>query len=213
MLTTPKICNRCKIQKDIEDFPKLSRSKDGRNKVCKMCKNLENKEYRNKDINRFREYRKDHYQRNITKMRAEKKKYCDLHKEEKSKYDKIYRENNKENIRGYKKNWLNKNRDNPILKIKRNLRRRIHHVLKGELKSDNAFNLIGCNAEFFKKHIESLWTEGMSWNNYSPTGWHIDHKIPCYKFDLSNPEEQKKCFHYTNQRPLWAKDNLSRRRD
>lgn len=35
---------------------------------------------------------------------------------------------------------------------------------------------------------------GMNWNNYGVHGWHIDHIIPCYNFNLENPEEQKKCF-------------------
>ena len=36
----------------------------------------------------------------------------------------------------------------------------------------------------------------------------IDHIIPCAAFDLTKPENQKKCFHYSNTQPLWAKDNL-----
>jgi hypothetical protein len=27
-------------------------------------------------------------------------------------------------------------------------------------------------------------------------------------FNLMDPEEQKKCFHYTNLQPLWAIDNI-----
>jgi hypothetical protein len=38
--------------------------------------------------------------------------------------------------------------------------------------------------------------------------WHIDHITPCTAFDLTDPEQQKKCFHYTNLQPLWASDNI-----
>jgi hypothetical protein len=56
----------------------------------------------------------------------------------------------------------------------------------------------------------------MTWENYgNPNGnhsdcWHIDHIIPCARFNLVDLEQQKLCFHYTNLQPLWAKDNLSK---
>ena len=64
------------------------------------------------------------------------------------------------------------------------------------------------NIESYKKYLEAKFQNGMDWTNYGE--WHIDHIIPCAKFNLTNPEEQKKCFHYTNTQPLWAKDNLSK---
>lgn len=52
----------------------------------------------------------------------------------------------------------------------------------------------------------------MSWDNYAHKTWHVDHIKPMHLFDLTNPEQLKIVCHYTNLRPLWAKDNLSRPR-
>jgi hypothetical protein len=87
------------------------------------------------------------------------------------------------------------------------LRVRVRKVLNGINKSANTMKLIGCDIEFFKRHIESRWKKGMTWENYG-TAWHVDHIIPCALFDLTNPEEQRRCFHYSNQQPLWALVNL-----
>ena len=50
----------------------------------------------------------------------------------------------------------------------------------------------------------------MSWYNYGVHGWHIDHVIPCSKFNLKNLDEQKKCFNYQNLQPLWAEENIKK---
>ena len=47
---------------------------------------------------------------------------------------------------------------------------------------------------------------GMSWDNYG-SAWHIDHIRPCSSFDFSDPEQQKKCFHFSNLQPLWDEIN------
>ena len=68
--------------------------------------------------------------------------------------------------------------------------------------------LTGCELSFLKKHIESKFTEKMTWNNHGE--WHIDHIIPCSSFDLRNPIEQKICFNWRNLQPMWATENLEK---
>lgn len=70
--------------------------------------------------------------------------------------------------------------------------------------------LLGCSVDECRKYLESKFLPGMTWENYGKSGWHIDHIIPCNLFDLTKPEEQLKCFHYTNLQPLWETDNASK---
>lgn len=74
--------------------------------------------------------------------------------------------------------------------------------------------LLGCSTAEFKEHLERLFVEGMSWENYGngKGKWNIDHILPLYTFDLSDRDEQLKAFHYTNCRPLWALENIARNR-
>jgi len=138
-----------------------------------------------------------------------------------------FREKNPEKVREYnrnsrfgknrerylenKKNSYKRNYENNIqTKLSSILRSRFYMALKENKKIDSAIKLLGCSREDLIKHIESQFVEGMSWDNWSVNGWHIDHIRPVSSFDLSDPLQVEKCFHYTNLQPLWAKDNLSK---
>ena len=95
-----------------------------------------------------------------------------------------------------------------IWKIKKNLRHRVWSALKGLSKSDKTLELLGCRVEKLKKHLENKFEDGMNWDNYGV--WHIDHIIGCANFDLSDPEQQKICFHYTNLQPMWGEKNIQK---
>ncbi len=81
---------------------------------------------------------------------------------------------------------------------------------KGINKAKKTIKLLDCTIPELKKYLEKQFKKGMTWNNYGK--WHVDHIRPCCKFDLSKPEEQLKCFNYTNLQPLWAEENLRKRR-
>lgn len=90
------------------------------------------------------------------------------------------------------------------------LRRRLHHVLRGERKTGPTLTLIGCSLDQLRAHLQSQFQPGMAWNNYGQKGWHIDHIRPCASFDLTDPEQQRQCFDYTNLQPLWEHENCSK---
>lgn len=208
MLQTFKKCGHCKQNKHLNNFCRNKRTKDGINWTCKDCVSIYNRSKKAKE--RRKVYLNNRTEEMKQRERSQRAKYTKENRERKAIYDVEYRKINADRIRKYKKKWEDQNKNNPLKKIKHNLRRRVIHVLKGNLKADKTFALIGCSAEDFKRHIESLWAPGMSWENYGE--WHIDHIKECFRFDLSDPEQQRICFHYTNQRPLWKKDNLTRKR-
>lgn len=58
-------------------------------------------------------------------------------------------------------------------------------------------------------HFERQFKKGMTWKNYGRV-WHVDHIVPCCKFDLTNPRQQTTCFNYLNLQPKFARDNLQK---
>jgi hypothetical protein len=148
------------------------------------------------------------------------------HKEKFTNYLKSYYVKNKTDYHNRSMNWYHKNKDkhnknqrirscerrktDTSFKIINNLRTRIYITIRENSgkKAYRAIELLGCTIQECRNYLENKFKEGMTWGNYGLYGWHIDHIIPCNNFDLTNPEEQKKCFHYTNLQPLWAKENL-----
>jgi len=106
--------------------------------------------------------------------------------------------------------------NNPNAQLANGLRSRIRIALltngNNIKKQFKSMDLVGCTIAFLRDYLTSLFTEGMSWDNYGnkKDQWSIDHILPCCSFDLSDPEQQKQCFHYTNLQPLWHLDNLSK---
>lgn len=73
-----------------------------------------------------------------------------------------------------------------------------------------AMDLLDASIDEARGHLESLFKPGMTWANHKTDGWHIDHIVPCSSFDLTDPIQQKKCFHYTNLQPLWHYENMDK---
>ena len=171
------------------------------------------KKYRLENKERLTLYNKEYRLENKERLTLYKKKYWLENKERLTLYNKKYWLENKETLNecNAKRNRERYHSDVEY-KLSMSLRIYLRKKLKAHLanKNSSALSLAGCTMEELKAHIESKFEEGMSWENWALDGWHLDHIIPCSSFDLTIEEEQKKCFHYTNLQPLWAKDNLSK---
>lgn len=213
-----KKCGKCKIFLEESLFNKCSTKKDGLSSYCKKC----NKEYHKNNKEKRKQYKKptaEDYRNNYKEKREiilkNRKKRIESMSD--SELDKIkeYNKNWRQSSRG--KKWKSeysrkKYKTDQNVRLRNNLRKRIREELfkDGSKKSLKTYELLGCDLNQLKKHLESLFQKGMKWENYGIKGWHIDHIKPCASFDLTKIKEQKECFHYSNLQPLWWFENLSK---
>jgi hypothetical protein len=101
-------------------------------------------------------------------------------------------------------------RSNLQYKIRTALGNRLNELVKtGKAHGGRILDILGCTIPEFMAHLQRQFTDEMAWNNYGPI-WHIDHVRPCASFDLTDINQQKECFHWTNLQPLLALENLKK---
>lgn len=184
-----------------------------KSKISTFDRKKYEKQYQIENAQKLKEYQREYRIINKEKLKKSKREDYLKNKKRYQDYHKIYRKEKKEQLKINKREYVKNRRNEDILfKIIGNLRSRLRDVMKykNTKKCKKTLELTGCTLEFLCNYLELKFTEGMSWNNYGKFGWHIDHIIPCSSFDMTDPEEQKKCFHYTNLQPLWWMDNLKK---
>lgn len=170
---TEKKCGKCNEIKNITEFGKSSERKDGLKVYCKLCRKTECDPEKDK-VRKQKWYLEN---REITIKRS-----CNRQIEK--------REERNEYLKEYYKN-------NPHIYTWRSL---VYRTLVGKIKEGNTLELLGYTYNDLKSHIESLFTDGMSWDNYGE--WHVDHIKPLSKFDETTPISIVNAL--TNLQPLWA---------
>lgn len=154
-------------------------------------KNIQRKEYlNNKDkyISRTRKY----YTDNFDKVSIKKKAY--------------YEKNKSSYNEKVKLNHYRRMKEDIDYRLKCNFRCRFNRYLKGKSfkKTSSISQHIGCSPQELRDHLQSLFTDGMTWDNYGK--WHVDHIRPLNS--AKDIDEAYSLFHYTNLQPLWAIDNI-----
>ena len=175
--------------------------------ICRECKPRLKKEKSDWDKKRY-----------ATDEEFRKGRLAQTSKYRKENLDKIkeYEKNNRDKINARARDYLPKKRATDLnFRLRERYRIMVHKALtrKNVNKSNRTRELLGCDEKFLKKHLESLFTEEMSWENWNQFGWHIDHIRPCQSFDFESIEQRKVSFNWRNLQPLWASENTSKRDD
>ena len=183
-----KCCSKCRELKPASEFNQDKNTKDNLCSWCKTCR----RKYREANREKTAEYDREYNKANRKKVAERTRKW------------------HKANP-GYNREYNRKRRNEDIqYKLAGNLRSRLYDAIKGGAKNGSAVSDLGCSIGELKIYLEARFDDGMSWNNWSLDGWHVDHRQPLSSFDLTDREQLKKACHYTNLQPLWAKDNLSK---
>jgi hypothetical protein len=179
-----KLCTKCNIVKPLERFNK---AKDFYRSDCKDCCLIRQQNYSKTNRSKLSEYQKL--------------------KERERKLDPEYRLKITEKKRNYHNN---KKQQDPFYRVKSDFRKLISSHLRRTVwtKKSKAHEILGCDWNTFKTHIEKQFIDGMTWYNHGINGWHYDHIIPIAS--AKTEEEFFKLNHFTNIQPLWAQDNLKK---
>ena len=168
------------------------------------------RQWRIKNREKWLSQLRDHYAKNVD---AKREKGRLLRVKHRDRFNAAARNRRNDARRKYEQEWQRRKfetDENFRIKtyIKRNIRNSLFRHGK-QRKATSTTKLLGCSIDFLRGYLEARFQKGMNWGNYGK--WHIDHIIPCAEFDLRNPVQQQQCFHYTNLRPLWAFDNISKK--
>ena len=164
------------------------------------------KQYREANKDKNKKLMAEWYTKNKKAHNKKSKQYRELNDER----IKEWRSNNKDKRREYTRQYNRTRKQNDSLyAMQVSLRLLIVHSFKriGQNKPVDTLTQLGCTWLEAKAHFESLFQEGMNWENHGTHGWHIDHIRPVSSFLL---EELPLANHISNLQPLWAADNLKK---
>ena len=204
-----KACTKCGITKEFSMFSKSGKCFKSR---CKNCEAARVREYVKKNLELVKERKRKSWAANKNleahneRSRAYKARNPQKVKDSANKYAR----NNKKKIQKYYKERYHTDAEfNMSMKIRARIRKSLRLIGRG--RKDRTINILGCDFKYFKKYLESKFTDGMSMDMVLSGKIHLDHIRPCASFDLLDPEEIKICFHYSNIQPLWAEDNMNKK--
>lgn len=178
------------------------------------------REYKRRWREKNPEYGKTWYRKNRERVMANVKRWRSENPENVKATMKRWQENNKDkfyelrkrcqfNYRDKKKIAERRRRLDPNIRLRCALSSRIRMAMKKRSCGVKTLEVLGCPMKDFIIYLESKFEVGMTWENYGKV-WHVDHIMPCAIFDLTKPEHQRRCFHFSNLQPMFGRENLKK---
>lgn len=196
-----KICSTCKVEKDLTEFTKNSKMKDGLKINCVSC---------------CKQYIKNYYINNKEKEKIRGLNYDKNNRNIRRKWKNEYYSKNKDKINNKRYTLRKENKSEYNRKLKANVPLYLKHLISSSIRSylkNNGFRkksrthqILGCSPMELKLHLESKFDSWMSWENHGKYngqlnyGWDIDHIIPISS--AKTEEDILNLNHYTNLQPL-----------
>jgi len=215
MALTFKICTKCSIKQELNEFRLRSY---GHINQCKTCERNFNKNWRKNNKKHLKTYNKNYKKEyfkeveNVTKVKKQQKNW---------------RKRNNKYIKSYYKNYRpifnvsrNNRRKNDILyRLSSNVRTLICNSISrgGYTKKTRSHEILGCTYKQFVQHLETYFEPWMNWDNYGKYngelnfGWDIDHIEPLSS--AKTEEDVIRLNYYTNLKPLCSYTNRYIKRD
>ena len=207
-----RLCPMCCKLKLLSEFGLHKCGPGGLQSYCKPCKVKYTKEYNQKNKDKFDLWvAKSALNANKNgKRQAYSKEYRAKNKELCQKRQEISRSKKPEHYAAKAREVMRRRRiEDPLFGLQNALRCRLNAVLKqmGYTKRSRTHEILGCDWEFFRGHIERQFLKGMAWEKMGAE-IHIDHITP---ISMAKTEEDVIALnHFTNLRPMWAKDNRAK---
>jgi len=157
-----------------------------------------------KDPEMAKQNARSRYLRDRDQRRIANRAWAQAHKERIVEITSAWSRRNRDKVNANKRQ---RRAEDPSFRMRERLCHRLWWALKkqGLKKTGSVVDLFGCTVDFLRGYIEAQFTDGMNWDTIQ-----IDHIRPCASFDLSDDDQQRACFHYSNLRPMLAKDNLAK---
>lgn len=193
-----RVQNRAKILQQKRDYQRKYRAANAEKE------REASRKYREANREKLRQASHNYRAANAEKVREKLREYYEDNAEKLRDYQRKYRTDNPEKIRKCKREY------HAAKPLPHALRCRLRKAIRNGQKSGSAVRDLGCSIPELRAHLESQFQPGMTWDNWSARGWHIDHIVPLSSFDMSDPEQFLRAVHFTNLQPLWAWQNLSK---